>query len=130
MSVAPWEFVDNVLNGDESLLGYNTFLTNRVLSSNPKLYAIRAFDCINSYEWSSVPEEIRAKITAGLIKAVPRYRYKYVKNAKVVKLWKDEDVKVVMQRVHCSELEAKLYIEEKLITQDTLEQWKSEGYYE
>lgn len=129
MSVAPWEFVSNVLNGLDSNEGYNTFLTNRVLSSNPKMFLAKVYELINSYEWSSVPEPVRASITANLIRYAPRFNYKYIKNGKVTKLWQDEDVQMVMLRLNCNEEEAQLYIQEKFITQDTLDKWKSEGFY-
>ncbi len=129
MSVAPWEFVNNVLNGSDSDEGYNTFLTNRTISSNPKLFIGRVFDYINSYEWSSVPEPVRAMITADLIRRVPRFNYKYVKNGKVSKLWQDEDVQIVMLRLNCNEEEAQLYIQEQFIKQETIDRWKQEGFY-
>lgn len=129
MSVAPWEFVNNVLNGSDSDEGYNTFLTNRTISSNPKLFIGRVFDHINSYEWSSVPEPVRAMITANLIRRVPRFNYKYVKNGKVSKLWQDEDVQIVMLRLNCNEEEAQLYIQEQFIKQETIDRWKQEGFY-
>lgn len=129
MSVAPWEFVNNAMAGSDSLEGYSTFLTNRTLSSNPKFFGAKAFDLMNSLEWSSVPEDIRALITANLIKKLPRFQYKYVKNGKVVKNWQDEDVQMVMLRVGCNEDEAMTYIEKKYITEEQIEKWKAEGYY-
>lgn len=129
MSVAPWEFINNVQAGGTSLEGYNTFLTNRTLSSNLKMYSLRAFDFINSYEWSSVPENVRAQITANLIRKLPRFNYKYVKNGKVVKAWQDEDVQTVMQRMECTEKDAQVYIEEGFVSQDVIDRWKDEGFY-
>ena len=128
-AVTPWEFVSNVLNGLDGDEGYNTFLTNRTLSSNPKMFGLRVFEHINSYEWSSVPEPVRAMITANLLRKVPRFNYKYVKNGKVSKLWQDEDIQMVMLRLNCSESEAQLYIQEKFISQEKLDKWKQEGYY-
>lgn len=128
-SVTPWEFVSNVQNGVDSPEGYNTFLTNRTVSSNPKMFLASVFEFINSYEWSSVPEAVRASITANLIRKAPRFNYKYVKNGKVVKHWQDEDVQMVMLRLDCNELEAKLYIEEQFIKPETIERWKQEGFY-
>jgi len=129
MSVAPWEFINNIQAGGTSTEGYNTFLTNRTLSSNLKMYSLRAFDFINSYEWSSVPEEVRAQITANLIRKLPRFNYKYVKNGKVVKAWQDEDVQTVMQRMECTEKDAQVYIEEGFVSQDVIDRWKDEGFY-
>lgn len=129
MSVAPWEFVNAAAIGSDSLEGYNTFLTNRTLSSNPKMYSMHIFDSLNAYEWSSVPEEVRAKITANLIRKLPRFNYKYIKNAKVVKLWQDEDVQMVMLRMNCTETDAQIYITEGFINPDTIERWKDEGFY-
>lgn len=129
MSVAPWEFINNVQAGGTSMEGYNTFLTNRTLSSNLKMYSLRAFDFINSYEWSSVPENVRAQITANLIRKLPRFNYKYVKNGKVVKAWQDEDVQTVMQRMECTEKDAQVYIEEGFVSQDVIDRWKDEGFY-
>lgn len=129
MSIAPWEFVNNVLTGSDSTEGYNTFLTNRTLSSNLRFFSTRVFYDINSHEWSSVPENIRALITAGLIRKNPRFNYKYVKIAKISKAWQDEDIQMVMLRLNCNEDEAKSYIEEEFVSKDTLEQWKSEGFF-
>lgn len=129
MSVAPWEFVNNVVSGSQSLEGYSTFLTNRTISSNPRLFGLRVFDMINSLEWSSVPEEVRASITANLIRRLPRFNYKYIKNAKVQKLWQDEDIQTVMIRMNCSETEAELYISKGYVTEDILDKWKTEGFY-
>lgn len=129
MSVAPWEFVNNCLAGVESLEGYNTFLTNRTLSSNPKFFINDIFRGINSLEWSSVPEPTRALITRNLIRAAPRYSYKYVKSAKVEKLWKDEDIQVVMFRLKCSEVDANEYLQNNLIDEKILKKWKDEGIF-
>jgi len=131
MSVAPWEFVNNCLAGVDSLEGYNTFLTNRTISSNAKFFINDIFRGINSLEWSSVPEPTRALITRNLIRAAPRprYAYKYVKSAKVEKLWKDEDIQVVMFRLKCSEVDANAYLQENLIPDKILKQWKDEGVF-
>lgn len=128
-SVAPWEFVSNVLNGSDDYEGYNTFLTNRTLSSNPQMFGSRVFEYINSYEWSSVPEPVRAMITANLLRRIKRFNYKYVKNGKVTKLWQDEDIQIVMLRLNCSEVDAQIYIQEKFISQEKLDKWKQEGFY-
>lgn len=93
------------------------------------MFGARIFEHLNSYEWSSVPEHIRAMITANLLRKVPRFNYKYVKNGKVSKLWQDEDIQMVMLRLNCSEVEAQLYIQEKFISPEKLDKWKQEGFY-
>ena len=127
---APWDFVQQASLGAENPEGYNTFLTNRVLSSNTKFFSMRLLSYINSIDWSSVPEDVRAKITANLIRKLPKFSYKYIKNAKVVKSWQDEDVQILMLRLKCSETDAKEYITEGFISQDTIDKLKEEGYYE
>lgn len=130
MSVAPWEFVNNCVAGRDSNEGYNIFLTNRTLSSNTNFFLLDLFRGLNSIEFSSgVPDETRALVTRNLIKYLPKYQYKYVKNAKVETLWKDEDIQVVMFRLKCNELEANEYLKRNFVDQKTLKRWKDEGVF-
>lgn len=128
MSVTPWEFVNNAQSSN-CLDGYNTFLTNRTLSSCLRFYYTRTFDYINALDWSSVPEKTRALITAGLIRQFPRYNYRYVKAAKYEKSKLESDIEVVMIRLDCSENEARTYLREELISREVLDSWKDMEYF-
>lgn len=127
MSITPWEFVNNCQAGSESLEGYSVFLTNRTLSSNFRMIGVLRI--MNSYEWSGVPDNIRASITSKLIKTNPRFPYRYVKNAKIEKIWKDDDVEVVCFRMNCSPTDAVEYIKNGFFDKKQLDLWKAEGIY-
>lgn len=127
MSVTPWDFVSNCVNGSDSLEGYSTFLTNRTISSNPRMIGVMRK--MNSYEWSSVPENIRAMITSNVLKKYPKYPYRYVKNFKTEKIKDNEDAIMVCDRLRCSPSEALEYLNNGMISQELLEKWKKQGFY-
>ena len=127
MATTPWDFVNNCVNGSDSLEGYTTFLTNRTISSNFKMLQLMKF--INSYEWSSVPENIRATITKNLLKRAGRFPYRYVKNFKTEKLSNNEEVMIVSFRLRCSLTEALEYLQNGFVDKSILDRWKSEGSY-
>lgn len=127
MSTAPWEFVNNAVRGVDSLEGYAVFPTNRTISSNVGM--LEVLKIMNSYEWSSVPDTLKATITRNVLRARPGARYNYVKNFKGDKPLKREEVVIVSLRLKCSNEEALMYIEEGLIPEKTLNKWKEEGFY-
>ena len=51
------------------------------------------------------------------------------KSAKIEKLWKDEDIQVVMFRLKCSEVDANEYLQNNLIDEKILKKWKDEGIF-
>lgn len=127
MSGTPWDFVNNCVNGSDSLEGYATFPTNRTISSNPRMIGV--LKQMNCYEWSSVPENIRALVTKNVLKKYPRYPYRYVKNFKSAKIKDNENVMMVCDRLKCSPSEALEYLNNNMISEKTLNKWKDEGFY-
>lgn len=127
MSVTPWDFVNNCVNGSDSLEGYSTFLTNRTISSCPRM--LGPLKSMNCYEWSSVPENIRALITKNILKKYPKYPYRYVKNFKAEKIKDNEDAILVCNRLRCSPTEAADYLNNNMIDPKILKKWREEGFF-
>lgn len=126
MSGTPWGFVESAVNGSDSLEGYVTFPTNRTISSNPRMLGVLKY--LNSYEWSSVPESVRATITRNILKKYPRYPYRYVKNFKSEKIKDNEYVMMLCNRLKCSPSEALEYLNANLISEETLNRLMEEGF--
>ena len=84
---------------------------------------------MNCYEWSSVPENIRALITKNILKKYPRYPYRYVKNFKAEKIKDNEDVILVCNRLRCSPTEAADYLNNNMIDPKILKKWREEGFF-
>lgn len=127
MSATPWGFVESAVNGSNSFEGYVTFPTNRTISSNPRMLGVLEY--MNSYEWSSVPENIRALITKNILQKYPKYSYRYVKNFKTEKIKDNDNVIMICNRLKCSPSEALEYLNENMISQETLNRLKEEGFY-
>lgn len=121
-----FDFVKDAYRGKYSPSKYNSFMVNRIMSSNSSIFEVA--DILNDTSFLRVPDEIKSKICFDFIKNSGNQYSKYYKTYKEPS--DSEDSNLICKRLECSPKEASDYLKNNYISKTKMKQLKKEGFIE